>query len=241
MFQLETKDTMTCPFPLLSLGSPRGCPEGYEPSSPMCCTPKGEWEIKSANDLSPEDKEDILHMAKSTYEGAGLTFHHTLEHLFEEYPCILYAFRSSTHDHRLRAALLFEPRPLANKISMTIHDGTREMKEAITREKAKLMNTPGFIQEASGAPSWLYRSRYHLSPIMNVEKIARILNRPVSDIVLNPKFTMQDKNEQVYHRASSRGVPVAESLFGTPCEAPYQWSTSGASCHRQCIRGLRPL
>lgn len=108
------------------------------------------------------------------------------------------------------------------KISLSAIINDNRTKQLMFNERAKLLVTPGYYQEADGPVSWILRSRYNLHPITNEEHIKTILQDKINkgDVIIMNSWKFNDKTTQVYTRITTDGDKIFknnESIYGIPC------------------------
>jgi hypothetical protein len=159
-------------------------------------------------------------MYTRTYQNAGYPPRfNTSAELLNKYPCI-YALENNY----TRAFLMIQPVQFYNKISASCHNGTPLGKAILMHIRRVLLNQPGIIQEASGAVSWLLRSR-KIAPMITDENVIRIAIglKPDDKLIINPNYDINNKDNQYYRRIKyieKNGTIQAdvkdETLFGIP-------------------------
>jgi Methyltransferase domain. len=197
-----------------------------KPSSPpRKSSPRtSEWKITKTRDLNEATLAQIYNMYARSYSEANLDLWlDSPQELANYSDSIMYLERNK----KIISVLMYKLLSNTNKISLVAHDSTREGKDKMIEKIVQLMSTSGWIIEASGALSWILRSKYNLSPITDKNVIYSLLH--ISDkqrqkIQMNPDYNEQDKTKQVYtHIYYSRDGKLqhqnAESLFGNVCRS----------------------
>ena len=131
--------------------------------------------------------------------------------------------------------IMFQTRKHANKISLIVNNGTDEGKNKMFKLLETLLNTKGWFIEASGAVSWIFRSKYNIPIIYNQTKIEELLdiNIDMEKIVITPNFDLKDKNSNLYtyqyYKDGLIQFQNVETLFGVDgC------IFNGDVCGREC-------
>lgn len=209
------------------------------PQPPPPLQKQYEWKTERVLDLSDQKLQELFTMYKTSYEQADQEVWLSEPTQLRTYTCSVMSIEKGG---KTVCALMYRNTWIANKISLICHDGTREGKDMMMEKISKLVQTPGWIIEASGGVSWVLRNTYRLSPIRNESIIRRVLNlnrKRNQDIQMNPKFRMEDKHQQVYTHIyyDYQGrvkYQNQESMFGIEC---LRFSQQGdlSSCSRRCI------
>ena len=124
-------------------------------------------------------------------------------------------------------------------LSGTITEGQDKDLSAISAQlvqnkKARLLVTPGYYQEASGAVSWILRSKFRLKPILDKPLIEKIFNEHHID--WNSDYADKPRSE-VYTRRKGDSVRT-ETLFGIPCTNFYKLNyvmLQTDECEVECV------
>ena len=180
-------------------------------------------------------------MYAKTYTDAGqeLWFKNADE-LFRRYPCFL-----TINNNQEKAYIMYQFKSNFNKISLVCHDSTPEGKNLVVDLLVKLLSSPGYILEAASAVSWVLRKRgvHIISDKEDIEKALDISPNNKSDvIVMNPNFSMNDKNQQAYKRIftdnSGKQFTSDDTLFGlAPCKFNTQSCNNNNTCEsKKCMR-----
>jgi hypothetical protein len=188
--------------------------------------------ISSMKDANNEQLEEMFRMYVSTYSGAGQELWFKTPSDLQRYACKVAKVCAGD---AVKAFLLYQARPAANKISLIVHDGTNQGKYAIMNLLVSMLKRGGFYIEAAGAVSWSLR-KLRVPVLHDANKISNLLGIDPSkeSIEINPDFDIDDKNSQSYvHKFHSDGVVQftnTETLF------MYESCTLvGQGCERHCI------
>ena len=183
-------------------------------------------------DIPLEYHDDLFEMYKNTYSNAGQDlWFKTKTELLSRYPCLL------CYDGNYKKLyVLYQFKKGFNKISLVCHDGTPTQKQNSIQIRKDLVNTPGWMLEASGATSWILR-KGHAPMISNESDIKNALD--INDenendkIEMNVGFDVNDKNSYQYTRVfktlTGEIYRTNETLFGI---SPCRYVTT--SCDRKC-------
>ena len=174
--------------------------------------------------LSKEQLDRMVEMYNSTYSYLGkenmwwktpdqvrtglLYYEHTIQ------LCLKAGSESAPN-----CCFLYNERPMANKISVVLHDGTKEGKKFMMKQLTELLISPGWMMEASDALSWCLRTKQRLIPITDLDLATKMLNLDgkTEKLVPNLKYDPTDKGSQMYtHHYLVDGFANPETLFGTP-------------------------
>lgn len=172
------------------------------------------WKFIAKENISHKTFDEIFRLYYTTYTQARETiWFNTVDELYE-YPMDC-AYYYVSNEEKLICGMLFRKLPMVNKISLLYHDGTEKAKKLLMDELARLLVSEGYVIEASGAVSWILRSRYHLMPIVDVAYIATALDiESKGDIIqMNLDYDINDKDSYVYVKQTG-GYTLYESLFG---------------------------
>lgn len=198
-------------------------------------------DVKMSNKLANR----LYDLYKQTYANAGQELEITsVEALLNAYPCIFEVLEDE--EGNIIAAFAYQVvdfYPKANKISLLMHDGSEEAKQQLMDRIGELLQTPGYVLEASGAVAKVLMRKvqtgkrgYGLKPFMDENKINTVLNlqEQVYKIKMNPNGSGE------YQRLSYDKTKImTEFLFGTPCE---EWDPSNCefekegNCKKDCTR-----
>src|ERR1700677_1590284 len=100
------------------------------------------WSVVSLQDLHWDVLKNMYDMYVTTYTSAGQPLWFNSPQQLMRYQCV--ALMSDTNEFILYSKLTH-----ANKISLFAHDGTTEGREEVVTKLVELLNTPGYIIEAS--------------------------------------------------------------------------------------------
>jgi hypothetical protein len=193
--------------------------------------------------LSAAERAKMYAMYAKTYTDAGqeLWFKNADE-LFSRYPCFL-----TINNSQIKAYVMYQFKSKFNKISLVCHDSSPEGKALVVELLVKLLSSPGYILEAASAVSWVLRKQGVpvISDKRDIEKALDITPENKNDvIVMNPNFSMKDKNQQSYKRiftdSSGKQFTSEDTLFGL---APCKFNTNSCvdntckakKCTRKCV------
>ena len=193
--------------------------------------------------LSAAARTKMYAMYAKTYTDAGqeLWFKNA-EELFGRYPCFL-----TINNSQEKAYVMYQFKSKFNKISLVCHDSSPEGKALVVDLLVKLLSSPGYILEAASAVSWVLRKKgvHVISEKQDIEKALDITPENHNDvIVMNPNFSMTDKNQQSYKRIftdnSGKQFTSEDTLFGL---APCKFNTNSCvgnmcaakKCTRKCV------
>jgi len=189
--------------------------------------------IYESLDLNETMKNEMFEMYIKSYSSTGNLWFKTPRDMFK-YPCEIII--DNGYQNNISYFIMYQKRTNVNKISLIVNDGSREGKDNLFFYLNELLNTKGWIIEASGAVSWIFRSKYNVPIIYNLNKIINLLDLNIENenIVLNPNFNINDKNSNVYtHQYYKDGIiqfQNPETLFGTEgCVF------SSNTCNRSCL------
>jgi len=137
------------------------------------------------------------------------------------------------------AYFMYQNRPNANKLSLSCHNDTIDGKKILNDAKFEFVKTPGNFCESSGAPSWIFRSRYRCPYVKDIRQIEYILNidRTKERIEINPDFNVDNKDTQYYfhqYRDAEGNILFSnpETLFGTAICTEFDTN----DCTRTCLK-----
>ena len=171
-----------------------------------------------SNEISNSHKNEMFQMYVISYSGANqeLWFKNA-EQMFN-YQCSLLAV---INGDKIICFVMYQTRPYANKLSLGCHDGSALGKNLAIIMRATLLSMPGWVVEASGATSWILRSKYNTPIIKDITLIKKILgieNKIDETVEINDEFDILDKNSYYYaHKYFANGILVfsnKETLFG---------------------------
>ncbi len=185
----------------------------------------------------------MFKMYQHTYSAAGQDLWFKSPADMFKYPCSVVASSHTSNANPIQAFLMFQRRKFANKISLFVHDGTREGKTTAFTMLAKLLKTPGWILEASGALSWVLRKQ-GTSIISSGVQIRTLLeiDPHKEKIVMNHKFDHKDKRSFQYaHEYGDNGQSLfvnQETLFGV---GGCSYKKKDNTCDRICRQKISLL
>ena len=198
--------------------------------------------------LSNDARKKMYEMYAKTYTDAGqeLWFKNQDE-LFNRYPCFL-----TINNSQEKAYVMYQFKSKFNKISLVCHDSTPEGKKLVVDLLVTLLTSPGYILEAASAVSWVLRKR-GVKVISDKKEIERALNVSPDNksdiIVMNPNFSINDKNQQSYKRiftnSTGKQFTSDDTLFGRkPCIFNTNACTGNkfgnSKCTRKCLFAAAP-
>ena len=201
------------------------------------------WTTVSQSHINDEMLHKLYNMYVETYSKAGQTIWFTDPSQLRKYNCSFILNTDSSNT--INGFIMYQLYTYGNKISLFGYS-TDDAKTHVLAKIATLLQSPGWMLEASGAVSWVLRSKYHLKPITSNDMIERLLdihlinsNAYIEEqiIIMNPNYQYNDRNSQVYEHVFLNRLTNEilfsnqESLFAHEC---ITWSES--SCGRTCNR-----
>lgn len=175
---------------------------------------KGSWKFVTDENLSHHQFDEIFKLYYKTYVQAGETlWFQTSEQLYN------YSSKDKAYlfieNGEIISGMLLRKLPLAEKIYLIFHNGSQRSKKILLDELARMIVSEGYIIEASGALSWVLRSRYKIMPQLDLEYIMKALDIEAKGemIDLNLNYNIYEKDNFSYIRYSG-GYMMKETLFG---------------------------
>ena len=186
--------------------------------------------IIKIKDIPIKDHDELFKMYKNTYSNAGQNlWFNTKEELLARYPCLI-----CYNGEYKKLYVLYQFKKRYNKISLVCHNGTDQEKINSITFRLQLINTPGWMLEASGATSWILRKN-GAPMISDIKSALDISDENKNDYIeMNNNFDVKDKNSYQYTRVYidikiNKEYRTNETLFGTkPCD----YETN--ECDRKC-------
>jgi hypothetical protein len=193
--------------------------------------------------LSAAARAKMYAMYAKTYTDAGqeLWFKNA-EELLSRYPCFL-----TINNSQDKAYVMYQFKSKFNKISLVCHDSSPEGKALVVELLVKLLSSPGYILEATGAVSWVLRKQgvSVIGDKHDIENALDITPENKNDVIeMNSNFSMTDKTQQSYKRiftdSSGKQFTSEDTLFGL---APCKFNTNSCvgnlcaakKCTRKCV------
>lgn len=164
--------------------------------------------IYKTENLSEDAKRLVYDRYIRTYELVGNLWFKNKEELFKPYSHIM-MFNSGG------CYFLYREFAHRKKISVIIHDGTREEKHLLMEEIAKLLKTKEWIFECTGRPYVILTERYKLEPIRDIESIKYMLSSKENGYRIVENYT--DDVSYTYTRVLVENNKIyenRENLFG---------------------------
>lgn len=174
----------------------------------------GSWKFVTDENLSHHNFDEIFKLYYKTYTQAGeVLWFQTSEQLYN------YSKKDKAYifveNGEIISGMLLRKLSMCDKIYLIFHNGTQRSKKILLDELARMLVSDGYIIEASGALSWVLRSRYKIMPQLEIGYIMRALdieNRGET-IQVNLNYDINFKENFSYTRYSN-GYAMKETLFG---------------------------
>lgn len=174
-------------------------------------------DIINTSRVNPHDLQRMYDMYVDSYGKAGEKLWFKSPEDLQRYPC---SYVVRYEGDKLLCYIMYQLRKHANKISLIVHDGTREGKDQVMDLVASLLAKRGWILEASGAVSWVLRKKNvpYIETQEMIEKLLDIKNSDSERVIMNSNFTYGNKDTNKYvHSYYKDGVVMFENnetLFG---------------------------
>ncbi len=174
--------------------------------------PQHQFSLFETSSLTPDKKINLFNMYLSTYKCVGQEVWFKDEN--KMFSCYTNGITSQINNNI--CFILYRKFGMNNKLSVLIHDSTREGKDLLMNTLAYLVTKPGWIFECTGAPYHILKTKYNIDPIVDEDKIKSLLN--CSEIKYEIIMNKSEDKTYTYTRGFKEDDTVyenRENLFGT--------------------------